>query len=168
MPLRRPRLRPPGVKPWTRIGPLGPFRGRLGLQWVIAPLVVGVVLLVFGMYFFLRPHPPSGSFVSVGRSSAFPEGSARRVGPPGVFVDRAGGQLFAVRQEGSCTLTFCGRRLADCRGAVYGLDGVAPNGAGALDLLPVRVYRGIVYVDPDHPIVGSPAPAPTVPAASCS
>ena len=43
---RRLRLRPPGVKPWTRIGSLGPFRGRLGLAWVVAPLVLGVVLLV--------------------------------------------------------------------------------------------------------------------------
>jgi hypothetical protein len=43
---RRLRFRPPGVRPWTRIGPLGPFRGRLGITWVIAPLVLGVVLVV--------------------------------------------------------------------------------------------------------------------------
>lgn len=48
MPSRRVRFRPPGVKPWTRIGPLGPFRGRLGLAWVIAPMVVGVAVLVAG------------------------------------------------------------------------------------------------------------------------
>lgn len=45
---KRIRIRPPGVRPWTKIGPLGPFRGRLGLAWVIAPLVLGVVLLVAG------------------------------------------------------------------------------------------------------------------------
>jgi hypothetical protein len=28
------------------VGTLGPYRGRLGLAWVIAPLVVGVVILV--------------------------------------------------------------------------------------------------------------------------
>jgi hypothetical protein len=44
MPSRRVRFRPPGVKPWTRIGPLGPFRGRLGMAWVIAPLILGVIL----------------------------------------------------------------------------------------------------------------------------
>jgi hypothetical protein len=43
------RFRPPGVKPWTRIGRFGPARGRLGLAWVIAPLVVGVALLVAGL-----------------------------------------------------------------------------------------------------------------------
>jgi hypothetical protein len=40
------RFRPPGVKPWTRVGSLGPVRGRLGLAWVVAPLVLGVVLLL--------------------------------------------------------------------------------------------------------------------------
>ena len=46
MPSRRPRFRPPGVKPWTRIGSLGPVRSRLGLAWVVAPLVLGVLLVV--------------------------------------------------------------------------------------------------------------------------
>ena len=48
---RRPRFRPPGVRPWTRIGPLGPFRGRLGLAWVIAPIVLGVVLVIAFLVF---------------------------------------------------------------------------------------------------------------------
>jgi len=47
---RRIRFRSPGVKPGQRIGPLGPFRGRLGLHWVIAPIVLGVVLLVAGWF----------------------------------------------------------------------------------------------------------------------
>jgi hypothetical protein len=38
---------------------------------------------------------------------------------------------------------------------------VDPNGAVALDLLPVKVDQGTVYVDPDDPIVRSPAPAPS-------
>jgi hypothetical protein len=42
------RFRPPGVKPWTRFGTLGPVRSRLGLAWVIAPLVLGGLLLVAG------------------------------------------------------------------------------------------------------------------------
>ena len=44
----RVRFRPPGFKPWTKIGRLGPVRSRLGLAWVIAPLVVGVAVLVAG------------------------------------------------------------------------------------------------------------------------
>jgi hypothetical protein len=55
MPPRRIRFRPPGVKPWTKIGPLGPFRGRLGLGWVVAPLVVGVALVVAAWLLLARP-----------------------------------------------------------------------------------------------------------------
>jgi hypothetical protein len=36
------------------VGPLGPFRGRLGLAWVIAPLILGAVLLVFAWIVLFR------------------------------------------------------------------------------------------------------------------
>jgi hypothetical protein len=50
---RRIRFRPPGLKPTTKIGTVGPYRGRLGLAWVIAPIVAGIVIAVAG-YFALR------------------------------------------------------------------------------------------------------------------
>ena len=42
---RRFRFRPPGLKPTTKVGTLGPYRGRLGLAWVIAPIVAGAIAL---------------------------------------------------------------------------------------------------------------------------
>jgi hypothetical protein len=45
---RKVQIRPPGLKPTTKVGTLGPYRGRLGLAWVIAPLVAGVVILAAG------------------------------------------------------------------------------------------------------------------------
>jgi hypothetical protein len=45
---KRVRVRGPWVREGSRIGPLGPFRGRLGLHWVIASVVVGAILLVAG------------------------------------------------------------------------------------------------------------------------
>ena len=51
---RRVRFRPPGVKPWTRFGTLGPVRSRLGLAWVIAPLILGLILLVAGWALLIR------------------------------------------------------------------------------------------------------------------
>jgi hypothetical protein len=45
---RRIQIRPPGLKPTTRVGTLGPYRGRLGVAWVIAPIVAGIVILVAG------------------------------------------------------------------------------------------------------------------------
>jgi hypothetical protein len=51
---RRIRFRPPGLKPTTKVGTLGPYRGRLGLAWVIAPIVAGVVILVAGYLVLTR------------------------------------------------------------------------------------------------------------------
>jgi hypothetical protein len=48
------QLRPPGLKPTTKVGTLGPYRGRLGLAWVIAPIVAGMVILLAGYVAFLR------------------------------------------------------------------------------------------------------------------
>jgi len=165
MPSRRIRFRPPGAKPWTKIGPLGPFRGRLGLQWVVAPLVVGGVLVGFAWLLLFRSTSPGGSFRSVGPAASFADGSARPVGIPGVYVGRTGDRFIAVLQEDGCSLVFCAGRYVDCRGAAYDLNGEAAHGTGALDLLPVAVYRGTVFVDPDHPVDRSPAPPPGAPAA---
>ena len=51
---RRPRFRPPGLKPTTKIGTLGPYRGRLGLAWVVAPIVAGAIILVAGYVALVR------------------------------------------------------------------------------------------------------------------
>jgi len=45
---KRIRFRPPGLKPTTKVGTLGPYRGRLGLAWVIAAVVAGLVIMVAG------------------------------------------------------------------------------------------------------------------------
>jgi hypothetical protein len=120
---------------------------------------VGIVVLAAGTFALLRPHPPGGSFVPVGAASSFPEGTARAVNVPGAFVGRTGGQLVAVLQEDGCSLSVHGNHYRDCRGIAYELSGSGAGGCGSLDLLLVSVYRGTVYIDPDHPQNGSPAPA---------
>ena len=51
---RKLQIRPPGLKPTTKVGTLGPYRGRLGLAWVVAPLVAGAVILVAGYFALFR------------------------------------------------------------------------------------------------------------------
>ena len=51
---KRFRFRPPGLKPTTKVGTLGPYRGRLGLAWVIAPIVAGVVIVIAGYLVLAR------------------------------------------------------------------------------------------------------------------
>ncbi|MGZ8582629.1 MAG: hypothetical protein ACXWXN_06855 [Actinomycetota bacterium] len=48
------QIRPPGLKPTTKVGTLGPYRGKLGIAWVIAPLVAGVIILVAGYFALYR------------------------------------------------------------------------------------------------------------------
>jgi hypothetical protein len=43
---KRIRFRPPGLKPTTKVGTIGPYRGRLGLAWVIAPVIAGIVIVL--------------------------------------------------------------------------------------------------------------------------
>jgi hypothetical protein len=54
MPRKKVTIRPPGLKPTTKVGTLGPYRGRLGLAWVIAPIVAGLVILVAGYVALFR------------------------------------------------------------------------------------------------------------------
>jgi hypothetical protein len=51
---RRLHFRPPGLKPTTRVGTLGPYRGRLGIAWVIAPLIAGIVIAIAGYLALVR------------------------------------------------------------------------------------------------------------------
>ena len=51
---KRVRFRPPGLKPTTKVGTLGPYRGRLGLPWVFASLTVGIVILLAGWLLLFR------------------------------------------------------------------------------------------------------------------
>jgi len=51
---RKITIRPPGLKPTTKVGTLGPYRGRLGMAWVIAPIVVGVVIVLAGYLALVR------------------------------------------------------------------------------------------------------------------
>ena len=54
MPRKKITIRPPGLKPTTKVGTLGPYRGRLGLAWVIAPIVVGVLIVIAGYFAIVR------------------------------------------------------------------------------------------------------------------
>jgi hypothetical protein len=51
---KRIRFRPPGLKPTTKVGTLGPYRGRLGVAWVIAPILVGLLIAVAGYLALVR------------------------------------------------------------------------------------------------------------------
>jgi hypothetical protein len=142
-------IRPPGVKTGSTIGPLGPFRGTLGIQWVIAAVAVGLVLVLATTYAWVRGARPEEPFRPVGAVESFPLETAREV-LDGVFVGRtSSGQPYAVAQPSPvCPLEVAPRGYRDCAGVAYGYDG-RPLGPGdSLPRLPLEVYRGDVFVDP--------------------
>lgn len=148
----RMRFRSPGVKPGQRIGPLGPFRGRLGLHWVIAPVVLAVVLLVAGWY-FLAGSRPGVPWRSVGRVDGLAPGSARPVADGIVLGRLADGRAVAVAAEPGCGLDVVpGNGYQDCRGTSFGLDGEPVGGGEPLDLVPLQVRRGEIFIDPGRRI----------------
>lgn len=150
---RRPRIRfrSLGVKPGQKIGPLGPFRGRLGLQWVVAPLALGVVLLVAGWY-SLRDPEPGPPWRPLAEVSSLPVGEGRET-LPGVLVGRLpDGRVVAVAQEPGCALGPSDEGYVDCQGATFRLDGTPVADGDPLDLVPVRIHDGILYANPEERI----------------
>jgi hypothetical protein len=153
---RRIRFRPPGLKPWTKIGTLGPFRGRLGLGWVIAPLVLGLVLVVaVWLLLFRHPTGPGGTFVDIGLQTAYVSGSPVRVsgltGP--VYIVDLGERFVAMEGPPGCPLAPTTGGFTDCRGVRYALDGRATLSPGSARFLPIQLAKGHLYVDPTHPAV---------------
>ncbi len=143
----RVRLRAPGVKTGSTIGPLGPFRGTLGIQWVIGSIAVGlIILLVVTLLLFKRPGPP---YEPVGTIDTVAPSTAREV-LAGVFLGRtADGEPYAVAEPPNCLLEVLGDRYADCKGRQYELDGTPVAGErGGLVTLPIEIHWGDVYVDP--------------------
>ncbi len=51
---KRLRFRPPGLKPTTKVGTLGPYRGRLGFAWVLAAVAAAAIILVAGYFALFR------------------------------------------------------------------------------------------------------------------
>ena len=148
---RRIRFRSPGVKTGQRIGPLGPFRGRLGLQWVVAPIVLGAVLLVAG-WLFLRDTTPGAPWRPVAEVSSLTVDEGREA-LPGILVGRLpDGRVVAVAEEPGCDLAPSGEGYVDCDGSGFSLDGAPVTEGDPLDLVPVRVHGGVLYANPDERI----------------
>jgi hypothetical protein len=140
-------FRPPGVKTGSKIGPFGPFRGRLGIQWVIGSIAAGVLIVMSVTWGLTHAGKPDEPFRSIGSLESFAPGSAREV-LGGVFLGRTDdGRPFAVAEPANCPLEVSRRGYVDCLNIVYTLDGQALGKGEPLSLLPLQVYRGEIFID---------------------
>jgi hypothetical protein len=139
-------MRAPGVKTGSTIGPLGPFRGTLGIQWVVGAIAVGLFLVLVGSWFFLREPQPPFEKVEAFTIDQLEVGTAREAFS-GIYVGRpTEDALFAVDQPSNCELELIEGGYLDCADRRFGLDGVGHK--VALTRLPVEVHQGVIYIDP--------------------
>ena len=145
MATRRIHIRPPGVKTGSTIGPFGPFRGTLGIQWVIGSIAVGLVIVLAGSWFLFRePGPPFERVESFTLDQMTP-GTAREAFA-GIFfglTEDAG--AFAVAEPANCPIEVIAGEYVDCAERRYELDGTGRQ--GSLAAVPFEIVRDQIYID---------------------
>jgi hypothetical protein len=147
MSTRRIHVRAPGVKTGQRIGPLGPFRGTLGIQWVVGAIAAGLVIVLIGTWFLFRPPgPPFQEVEGIALEDVAP-GTAREV-LAGVYLGKtAAGRAVAVAEPPNCPLEVVDGAYLDCAQQRFGLDGKGTKGR-TLVVLPLQVHQDAIYIDP--------------------
>jgi hypothetical protein len=133
------------------------LRAPLGLQWVVASLVAGAVVLVAGVLLLTGDDAPGDPWVAVG--------PVERVGT--VSVDEeldvvlvGGGRIRAFADARTLDLAYCeaSRRLESPDGEVWSLTGRGLGGTPSLEEHPTVVRDGTLYLDPTRT---TPAPPPS-------
>ena len=133
------------------------LREPMGLQWAVAAVVAGVLVLVAGGVLLLsRSGPPGPPFVAVGELAQIdPRGA-------GELALDSGGSVLVLRGAGAVTVfeapavavTWCAprSRLISPGGAVWQADGRLVGGAGeSLARIPAQVHSGMLYIDASSP-----------------
>jgi hypothetical protein len=143
---RRIHVRAPGVKTGSKIGPLGPFRGTLGIHWVVAAVAVGLVIVLATTWILFRePGPPFREVEAFTIEEVAP-GTAREA-LPGVYLGVAeDGEPIAVAEPPNCPLEVVDGGYVDCAEKRFSLDGTGRNGR-RLTRLPVQIHQGAIFID---------------------
>jgi hypothetical protein len=129
------------------------LRAPLGLQWVVASLAAGVVVLVAGVLFLQgRGEPPPPPWTPVGAVDDLP--AAQPVGDD-VLLVAAGGRVRAFADAVEVSYCAASNRLEATDGRVWSLTG---RGLGTSSLAehPTLVHAGVVYLDPTRTAAGPP------------
>jgi len=141
------------------------LREPMGVQWAVAAVVAGLLVLVAGGVLLLsRTGPPGPPFVAVGEleqidpggTGGLPVGDGRHV-----LVLRGTGGVTAFEAP-DVPVAWCAprSRLVSSAGRVWQADGRLVGGmGGSLARLPAQVHAGVLYVDVSSPGT-RPAPEP--------
>lgn len=122
------------------------LRAPLGLQWVIASLVAGLVILIAGVLLLGRasahPGPPWAALGPVESLTA-----SSFDGPSGLLIVNVGGRVRAFSAPDGVTYCPASNRLEHPDGRVWALTGRGTDGQASLAPVPTLTVSGIAYVD---------------------
>jgi hypothetical protein len=142
------------------------LRAPLGLQWVVASLAAGAVVVVAGVLLLTRGGAPDPPFVALGPVEEV-AGTVVRDDEVGVLLVGLGGRIRAFDAPSDVAYCDATRRLESPGGEVWSLTGRAAAGGRSLPEHPTVTADGVLYVDPT---VATTPPAPTAesPEPGCS
>lgn len=130
------------------------LRAPLGLQWVVASVLAGVVVLVAGILFLLRSgDPPPPPWQDLGAVEQV--GEAREVAELDLLLVGAGGRIRAFAEAQGVSYCAASNRLESDTG-VWALTGRGLGGTDSLSEHLTLVQDGRVYVDPTRTVPGPP------------
>jgi hypothetical protein len=133
------------------------LRAPLGMQWIVASLVAGVIVVVAGVLFLQRSgEPPPAPWQPVGALDEVRPTQVVEV--LDVLVVAAGGRVRAFADADGVDYCPSSNRLESDDGRVWNLTGRGLGGAASLAEHPTLVQDGIVYLDPSRTIAG-PGPS---------
>ncbi len=135
------------------------LRAPLGLQWIIAAVVAGLLVLAAGLaYLRIGAGPPGAPFTRVAAVEDL--GISRADADLGILYVAATGRIRAFADADTLALRYCpaSRHVEGADGAVWSLTGRGFDGRPSLREHPTIVDEGVLYVDPT---TTQPGPTPS-------
>jgi hypothetical protein len=132
------------------------LRAPLGVQWIVASVLAGVVVVVAGVLFLQRSgDPPPAPWEPIGTLEEV--APTRLVAELDALVVAAGGRVRAFAEADEVRYCDASNRLEAPDGRVWNLTGRGFGGTDSLDEHPTYVQDGVVYVDPTRTVPGLPS-----------
>ena len=132
------------------------LRAPLGVQWMVAALLAGVVVVVAGVMFLQQsaevpgdPWLPTSEVAAIGRATPTEEG--------GVLLVAGAGRVRAFVDAGGVAYCEPTNRLESADGGVWTLTGRGLGGTASLEEHPTLIHEGVVYLDPTRTVPGPDA-----------
>lgn len=123
------------------------LRAPLGLHWIVAAVVAGVVVVAASLWVLRGPASElSAPWVALGEISTFGEASFRA--DHDVLVVTAAGRIRVFADASGVTFCAASRQLEAADGRVWRLTGRGTANTTSLVEVVSQVHRDVLYIDP--------------------